>query len=40
MEEAAEVVKIITQCGEPLINKLLIIDLAQNSFDMIDPERP
>ncbi|WP_087037360.1 ThiF family adenylyltransferase [Thermococcus litoralis] len=34
--EAAEVVKIITHCGECLTNKLLIVDLTTDSFETID----
>ncbi|AIF69644.1 hypothetical protein PAP_06230 [Palaeococcus pacificus DY20341] len=34
--EVAEVVKLITKCGELLTNKLLIVDLACDSFEIID----
>jgi len=34
--EAAEVVKLIVKCGELLTNKLLIIDLAYDSFEVVD----
>ncbi|MBO8174139.1 MAG: ThiF family adenylyltransferase [Thermococcus sp.] len=36
--EAAEVIKIITGCGMLLKNKLLIVDLARNSFEIINLE--
>lgn len=38
--EAAEVVKIITHCGECLANKLLIVDLATDSFETIELNKP
>jgi molybdopterin/thiamine biosynthesis adenylyltransferase len=34
--QAAEVIKLITGCGEPLANKLLVIDLAHNAFEIIE----
>ncbi|AEH25169.1 ThiF family adenylyltransferase [Pyrococcus yayanosii] len=34
--QAAEVVKLITGHGEPLINKLLIIDLAHNTIEVLN----
>lgn len=36
--QAAEVVKLITGFGEPLANKLLIVDLENNSFDVVELE--
>jgi len=36
--QAAEVVKLITGFGEPLANKLLIVDLEHNSFDVVELE--
>ncbi|KPU62426.1 adenylyltransferase [Thermococcus sp. EP1] len=38
--EAAEVVKIITHCGNLLTNKLLIVDLARDSFETIELSEP
>ncbi|USG99923.1 ThiF family adenylyltransferase [Thermococcus argininiproducens] len=38
--EAAEVVKIITNCGNLLTNKLLIVDLARDSFETIELSKP
>ncbi|NJF25856.1 ThiF family adenylyltransferase [Thermococcus sp. Bubb.Bath] len=37
--QAMEVIKLITGFGEPLANKLLIVDLAHNSFEVIDLSR-
>ncbi|AEC51495.1 hypothetical protein PNA2_0579 [Pyrococcus sp. NA2] len=34
--QVAEVVKLITGHGEPLMNKLLIVDLANNVFEIIE----
>lgn len=34
--QAMEVVKLLTGIGEPLLNKLLIVDLAFNTFDVVD----
>ena len=33
--QAAEVVKLVTEYGEPLANKLLIVDLAHGSFEIV-----
>jgi len=38
--EAAGVVKIITHCGNLLTNKLLIVDLARDSFETIELNEP
>ncbi|AAL80133.1 adenylyltransferase [Pyrococcus furiosus DSM 3638] len=34
--QASEVIKLITGYGEPLANKLLIIDLANNTYEIIE----
>ncbi|MDI3476077.1 MAG: molybdopterin-synthase adenylyltransferase [Thermococcaceae archaeon] len=34
--QAMEVIKLLTGIGEPLINKLLLIDLALNIFDVVE----
>ncbi|NJE01967.1 ThiF family adenylyltransferase [Thermococcus sp. JdF3] len=34
--QAMEVVKLLTGIGEPLLNKLLIVDLAFNTFDVVE----
>ncbi|ASI99492.1 ThiF family adenylyltransferase [Thermococcus celer] len=34
--QAMEVIKLLTGLGEPLLNKLLIVDLAYNSFDVVE----
>lgn len=34
--QAMEVIKLITGIGEPLLNKLLIVDLAFNSFEVVE----
>ena len=34
--QAMEVIKLLTGIGEPLFNKLLIVDLAYNTFDVVD----
>ncbi len=34
--QAMEVVKLLTGVGEPLLNKLLIVDLAFNAFDVVE----
>jgi molybdopterin/thiamine biosynthesis adenylyltransferase len=34
--QVMEVVKLLTGIGEPLLNKLLIIDLAHNTFEIVD----
>ncbi|CAD5245283.1 ThiF family adenylyltransferase [Thermococcus camini] len=34
--QAMEVMKLLTGIGEPLLNKLLIIDLAFNTFDVVE----
>ncbi len=34
--QAAEVIKLITGAGEPLVNRLLIVDLSTNTFEVIE----
>ncbi len=34
--QAAEVIKLITGAGEPLANRLLIVDLSTNTFEVIE----
>ncbi|WP_456421794.1 ThiF family adenylyltransferase [Thermococcus sp.] len=34
--QAMEVIKLLTGFGEPLLNKLLLIDLAYNTFDVVE----
>ncbi|ASJ10631.1 adenylyltransferase [Thermococcus sp. P6] len=34
--QAMEVIKLLTGIGEPLLNRLLIVDLAHNSFDVVE----
>lgn len=34
--QAMEVIKLITGFGEPLLNKLLIVDLAYNTFEVVE----
>ncbi|NJE76633.1 ThiF family adenylyltransferase [Thermococcus sp. ES12] len=34
--QAMEVVKLLTGIGEPLLNRLLIVDLAFNTFDVVE----
>ncbi|WP_010479491.1 ThiF family adenylyltransferase [Thermococcus zilligii] len=34
--QVMEVLKLITELGEPLLNKLLIVDLAYNTFEIIN----
>ncbi len=34
--QVLEVIKLLTGLGEPLLNKLLIVDLAFNTFDVVD----
>ena len=34
--QAMEVIKLLTGIGEPLLNKLLIVDLAFNTFDVVE----
>jgi molybdopterin/thiamine biosynthesis adenylyltransferase len=34
--QAMEVIKLLTGIGEPLLNKLLLVDLAFNTFDIVD----
>ncbi|AIF68643.1 adenylyltransferase [Palaeococcus pacificus DY20341] len=36
--QAVEVIKLLTGCGEPLMNKLLIADLAHNAFEVVELE--
>ncbi len=37
--QAMETIKLLTGFGEPLANRLLIIDLAHNSFEVVDLSR-
>jgi len=37
--QAMEAIKLLTGVGEPLANRLLIVDLAHNSFEVIDLSR-
>jgi len=34
--QAMEVVKLLTGLGEPLLNRLLLVDLAYNTFDVVE----
>jgi len=34
--QAMEVIKLLTGLGEPLLNKLLLVDLAYNTFDVVE----
>ncbi|NJE04226.1 ThiF family adenylyltransferase [Thermococcus sp. MV11] len=34
--QAMEVIKLLTGIGEPLLNRLLIVDLAYNTFDVVE----
>ncbi|ASJ06174.1 ThiF family adenylyltransferase [Thermococcus pacificus] len=34
--QTMEVIKLLTGIGEPLLNKLLLVDLAFNTFDVVD----
>ncbi len=34
--QAMEVIKLLTGLGEPLLNRLLLIDLAYNTFDVVE----
>ncbi|WP_297062211.1 ThiF family adenylyltransferase [Thermococcus sp.] len=34
--QAMEVIKLLTGFGEPLLNKLLLVDLAYNTFDVVE----
>ncbi|GAB6136609.1 ThiF family adenylyltransferase [Thermococcus prieurii] len=34
--QAMEVIKLLTGLGEPLMNKLLLVDLAYNTFDVVE----
>jgi len=34
--QAMEVIKLLTGIGEPLLNKLLLVDLAYNTFDVVE----
>jgi len=34
--QAMEVIKLLTGLGEPLLNKLLLVDLAHNTFEVIE----